>query len=436
MTGNPFDEEDGDRTVIRPVPGGRRAAPPPVASAPALPEGAESLEIGDTPLQEAAGPLLSLLAHLRNTANPPDQTTLRGKAVDELRRFEQRARALEVPMEQLRPAHYALCASLDDVVLDTPWGASGAWAQAPLAQTFHQEARGGERFFALLDQFRRKPETGLPVLELMYLCLSLGFMGRFRQVLRGQSEIDKIRATVHAVIAAQRPKPAEALSPAWAGLAVPLRRRGARVPVWVMASLAATVVCLLYVLVSNRLSDASDALYARALAAPPAAMPALARVAQPPPPPPAALEPGPLDRLRAALQTEIAAGHISLLGTDATPVLRVPDHLLFAGPNATLFGGAAPLLARIAAVLHGTPGRLQVIGYTDNQPIHSVAFPSNFQLSAARAQAVRTALSHEIEPARLSSEGRAEADPVAPNTTAEGREQNRRIDIVLHRPDA
>ncbi len=436
MTGNPFDEEDGDRTVIRPVPGGRRAAAAPVAPAPALPEGAESLEIGDTPLQEAAGPLLQLLAHLRNTANPPDQATLRGKAVDELRRFEQRARALEVPMDQLRPAHYALCASLDDVVLDTPWGAIGAWAQAPMAQTFHQEARGGERFFSLLDQLRRRPETGLPVLELMYLCLSLGFMGRFRQVLRGQSEIDKIRASVHAIIAAERPKPDAELSPSWAGIAAPLRRRGAGVPVWVMASLAVTLVGVLYVFVSNRLSDASDALYARALAVPPASQPALERAVQPPPPPPAALEPGPLDRLRTALQTQIAAGQVSVLGTDATPVLRLPAQLLFAGPNATLLGPAGPLLAGIAAVLKSEPGRLQVIGYTDSQPIHSVAFPSNFQLSAARAQAVRSVLSHAVEPARLSSEGRADADPVAPNTSAEGRALNRRIDIVLHRPDS
>jgi type VI secretion system protein ImpK len=436
VSGNPFDEEDADRTVIRPVPGGRRAAaaaaaPPP----PAPPEGADTLEAGDTPLLAAAGPLLQLLAHLRSTANPPDAAQLRARAVEELRRFEQRGRALEVPMEQLRPAHYVLCASLDDVVLDTPWGASGAWAQAPLAQSFHQEARGGARFFTLLDQLRRKPDQAPPLLELMYLCLSLGFMGRFRSVLRGQAEIERVRGEVHAAIAAAHPKP-PSLSPAWQGLDAPIRRRGVRVPVWVMASVAVSAVGLLWMLTANRINDASDALMAAALAAPPASMPALARPAPPPPPPPPPLEPGPLDRLRRALAPEIADHAVSVLGTDATPVLRVPGALLFAGVNARVLPQGEKLLARVAAVLQAEPGRIEVLGYTDSEKVHTVAFPSNFQLSAARAQAVRAALAHALPAARLTAEGRADADPVAPNSSAEGRAQNRRVEIVLHRPDA
>ena len=75
-----------------------------------------------------------------------------------------------------------------------------------------------------------------------------------------------------------------------------------------------------------------------------------------------------------------------------------------------------------------------MIDYTDNQPIRTVQFPSNFQLSAARANAVRAIVARNVgDPARVSAEGRADADPIAPNTTAEGREQNRRIEIVLHR---
>jgi type VI secretion system protein ImpK len=75
-----------------------------------------------------------------------------------------------------------------------------------------------------------------------------------------------------------------------------------------------------------------------------------------------------------------------------------------------------------------------VLGYSDNTPIHNVKFPSNFALSQARAETVRDSLSKPIgDPKRLAAEGRADADPVAPNTTAEGREQNRRIDIVLPR---
>ena len=83
------------------------------------------------------------------------------------------------------------------------------------------------------------------------------------------------------------------------------------------------------------------------------------------------------------------------------------------------------------------PGSLQVIGYTDNQPIRTVQFPSNFQLSAARAQAVRADHWHapSAMPDASAAEGRADSDPIASNATPEGREQNRRIEIVLRRQD-
>ena len=77
-----------------------------------------------------------------------------------------------------------------------------------------------------------------------------------------------------------------------------------------------------------------------------------------------------------------------------------------------------------------------MIDYTDDQPVRTVRFPSNFQLSVARANAVRAIIVRDLgDPARVSAEGRADADPIASNATAEGREQNRRIEIVLHRQD-
>ncbi len=109
-----------------------------------------------------------------------------------------------MPIDQLRPAHYALCASLDDVVLNTPWGSSGGWAARSLVSTFHQEVRSGERFFDLLAQLRQNPGTFLPVLELMYLCLSLGFQGRYRLSPRGPGELDRLREDLYTIIVRQR----------------------------------------------------------------------------------------------------------------------------------------------------------------------------------------------------------------------------------------
>ena len=109
---------------------------------------------------------------------------------------------------------------------------------------------------------------------------------------------------------------------------------------------------------------------------------------------------------------------------------------IFASDSATVQPAAVPLLERIGAALKDETGSLRVTAYTDSQPIRTVQFPSSFQLSAARAQAVRTIIARGVgDAARVSAEGRADADPIAPNTTAEGREKNRRIEIVLRRQD-
>ncbi len=447
MSDNPFSEpDDSDRTIIRPVPGGltRGAAPPPPsrqamvqpARAPTLAEGTETLDFGATPLLAAAAPLLQLLARLRNTANPPDTSDLRERTVREVRNFEQQAREKGVRMEQLRPAHYALCASLDDVVLATPWGSAGGWDTRSLVSTFHQEVRSGERFFDLLKQMKDNPGKFLPVLELMYLCLSLGFIGRYRLSQRGPGEIDAIREETYAIIARNRAAANADLAPHWLGLNAPYRPSRARVPIWVGAAAGLAAIAGLFVWSSTGLNAASDDLYERLLRAPPATMPRIARAAvvQPPPPPPEPPPPGVLDRLRTFLKPEIAQGLVSVVGTSAVPIVRISNRGMFPSGSATVQASFTPLLERIGLALKDEPGTVQVIGYTDNQPIHTVAFPSNFALSTARAQAARSLIVNALgEAGRISAEGRADADAIASNATLDGREQNRRIEVVLHR---
>ncbi len=207
MSDNPFAEPDDDRTVIRPVPGGRRRSPPPTPTLAATPvppvDPSAAPAISVSPLTVAASPLLQLLARLRAMRRAPDPTVLRERVVQDLRAFERKARDAGIAMELLRPAHYALCASIDDVVLNTPWGAASGWASQTLVGTFHPGARGADLFFDQLRQMRRTPNRFLPAIELMYICLALGYMGRYRQV-RGEGELDQARYDTHAVIAAQR----------------------------------------------------------------------------------------------------------------------------------------------------------------------------------------------------------------------------------------
>lgn len=443
MSDNPFSEpEDPDRTVIRPAPGGRRAAPSPQApvqsyrdAPPAAPIGTDSgekISFGLNPLIEAAAPLLQLLGRLRNTYSQPNPGDLRERAVQQIRIFEQAARDGGVPMDQLRPAHYALCASLDDVVLNTPWGSAGDWAERSLVSSFHQEVRGGERFFDLLGQLRQNPGTFLPVLELMYLCLSLGFQGRYRLSPRGPGELDRLREDLYAIIVRQGQPTDPALAPHWQGVQAPYRPARAVVPTWVLGAATLAVIGGLFIWFSTGLNAASDTVFAQLLGAPLAHMPTIPRAAPVRPlPPQQAIA---ADPLAVFLKPEIDQGLVTVLGDRATPIVRIRNRGMFPSGSASVAPNYVHLLERIGEALKAEKGPVTVNGYTDNQPIHTVQFPSNFQLSAMRADAARSIIVGALgDPGRVSAQGHADANPVASNGTPDGRDQNRRIEVVLRR---
>ncbi len=493
MSDNPFGEpDDSERTVIRPAPGGRRPpqAPPSGgqggapggaaggfgaggfggggaggggfgggsgfgpgpsdfggsdggsgsggfgAPAPMLSEGAEQIRFGTSPLLAGAAPLLQLLARLRNTLSQPNPAELRERAVHEIRQFEAASREAQLPMELLRPAHYAICASLDDAVLNTPWGSQSGWDTRSLVSTFHQEVRSGERFFAVLAQVRQNPGSFLPVLELMYMCLALGFQGQYRLSPRGPGELERIREDLYTIITRQRGAADAGLSPHWQGVPAPYRPARAHLPVWVAAVGGVLVVALVFLGFSRSLNARSDALFEAMLHAPPATMPRLVRAAPvvPPPPPPPPAQPGILEKLRGFLAPEIKEGLVTVLGTEQTPIVRIRNTGMFASGSATVQQQVIPTLERIGSALKPEAGQVTVLGYTDNEPIHTVQFPSNFVLSTKRAEAARAIILRTFgEPARIRAVGRADADPIASNATAAGREQNRRIEVVLQR---
>ncbi len=474
MTEDPFAEPgDAEHTIIRPRPGGRGSSPaaarpspavppqrpaqpgPPPAAPPAVAPRAVTRAPAATtseaapppnipfdtpsgsPLPAMAMPLLQLVARLRNTAQRPDATDLYERTARALRDFEQRATELGVPGEQIRAAHYALCVSIDEAVLNTPWGAASEWVHRPLTSAFHRDQSQGGRFLELLARLKQTPARFMPVIEIMYLCLSLGVMGRYRTAARGTDELLKTRAETCALITSQSDLGPE-LSPRWKGVSAPYRAARGGVPVWVVYAAALAVCGGLFVAVSTALNTSSDTLYARMLSAPPTSMPVITRAAavHPPPPPPAPAVPTVLDRLQASLKPDIEAGRVSVSGTATMPIVRVGNRHGFVAGSAMLPRSLAAVLERIGAALKGEPGQVEVTAYTDNQPIRTVRFPSNFALSSARAKAAAAAVARAVgNAARVHFQGRADADPIASNATPEGREQNRRIEISL-RPDA
>lgn len=112
--------------------------------------------------------------------------------------------------------------------------------------------------------------------------------------------------------------------------------------------------------------------------------------------------------------------------------IEIKSEMLFSSGEARLKSEVIPVLSNMATIMSTFNNPIQVEGFTDNQPIKTLAFPSNWELSAARAASVVHLLMRKgIEPGRMSATGYAEFKPVADNSTQEGRQQNRRVMIII-----
>jgi type VI secretion system protein ImpK len=452
MSDNPFSEpEDIDRTFVR-IPGSKSAAPPPppapamapvsVPSAPArqLNVDAEPVpKVGLSPMAAAAAPILDLLARIGAGAQSPkvaNAVELRQRAMRAMQTFEAECRAAGVPDDQLRAGHYALCAALDDVALATPWGVSSGWGTHSLSSTFHQDVRFGERFFEMLTGLQKDPGHYRQALEICYLCLALGLRGRYRIDSRGGAELERIREGLYQLLAQLRGPWERELSPHWRGVDAPHRGPGRSVPTWVAAAVAVALLGFGYIFASNRVNAESDALQQRLTLLPPSALAAIDRTTAPVPPTaaPAALGSDPLEKVRGFLAPEIRDGLVVVDGDAQRLMVRIKGRGMFASGSADIEPGFVPLLGRVGQALRDEPGRVVVLGHSDNQPIRTVQFPSNFQLSAARAATARTIVAGASgQPQRFTSAGRADTEPLASNDTLQGRDENRRIEVVLTR---
>ncbi|HEX8614938.1 MAG TPA: DotU family type VI secretion system protein [Telluria sp.] len=421
-TDDPFSLPDPERTIILPTPGARPAPQQAAhgATADDLAHQAPAAS-GLNALVAAANPLLDVVAQLRAAAHHPDPAALRDALAQAVRHFETRAQAAGVRPENIIAARYALCTLLDEAASATPWGGSGTWARHSLLVMFHNEAWGGEKFFQLLSKLAQTPGANRDLLELLYVCLALGFKGRYQVQHNGKQALDSVRERLAQLLRAQRGDYERALSPRWQGAAGARQSLFTALPLWIALGGLGLLSAGAYFAFSYVLNEQSDPVYARIQALQP-------NTAAPSPRAPPASRP----RLAAPLAPDIAAGMVEVRDEAGRSVVILRGDGLFAPGSATVSAGYGPTLQRIARALDTLPGPVRVIGHTDAQPIRSPRFPSNWHLSQARAQAVAAQLAvREQAAARYSAEGRADAEPLGPNDTPEQRTRNRRVEIVL-----
>src|SRR6266853_2070982 len=276
----------GEKTVIRPNPGGRRAVPPqppaysPVPQAPGPPQPAapaatpyvppaapgnpnaeewistpaqapqpvlqvhvpqvridELVAPNENPILRSAGPLLLLLGRLRVALARASFASLMEQVAEAIKFFEQDIRSAGISEAQANSAKYLICATADDIVQNIPTEDRHVWTQYSMLSRFFGERIGGVRFFEELEKALKDPMVNYPLLELQHTCLALGFQGVHRSAPNGPSSLQQIQRNLYETLRRIRPKTIHDLSPHWQGQKLAGRLARLRVPVWIVASI-------------------------------------------------------------------------------------------------------------------------------------------------------------------------------------------------------
>jgi len=249
-----FNSGDTDKTIIlKPTPGRQPPTPQQPVTPPPQPDyspvqEAVSFPAGRTAsnaLADESAQLIALVGRVRNLPQHGDVEGLHRQTIQHIQVFENNARSKGISPEIVLATRYALCATIDETVLNTPWGSNSLWSTQSMLSTFHQETSGGEKFFLILDRLRQQPAQNLDLLELMFTCLSLGFEGKYRIVQGGRTQLESLRDELFRIIRNYRGEPERDLSPHWAGIEVKttLLRQ---VPYWVIAAFTAAFMLTIY----------------------------------------------------------------------------------------------------------------------------------------------------------------------------------------------
>src|SRR5581483_4042394 len=263
----------GERTIIRPNPGGRRpvepspavgkplvpqnpveASPPqpvPPAATPYAPPSTptnpspedwihtrektpqpsvqvqapaiaidELVAPNENPILRSAGPLLLLLGRLRVALARASFANLMEIVADSIKFFEKDIRAAGTSETQANTAKYIICATADDIVQNIPTEDRHVWTQYSMLSRFFGERIGGVRFFDELTRLKQDPVVNYDLLELQHTCLALGFQGVHRTSAGGVATLQQIQRDLYETLRRIKPKAYRDLSPRWQGQAL------------------------------------------------------------------------------------------------------------------------------------------------------------------------------------------------------------------------
>ena len=375
---------------------------------------------GMNPLLAAANPILCAIPPLREMLVHPDPNGLRDSLLQQISNFEKNARKVGIAPENIMVARYVLCTFADESIAATPWGGTAEWLRNSLLVILHHETGGGEKFFQLLNKMAEDPSHNIDLLEFFYVCLALGFEGRFRVIEGGRAQLESVRERLAELIKRQRGDYERDLSKQWRGEVTKNAKFSNFLPLGVATAAVAVLLAVLFVFYLFRLNAHADQIAFSSINPPkPVARTVVHQKAAPP-------------RLAVFLADEIAKGQVQVRDEANESVVTIVGDGLFGSGSAEVKSDYEGIIYRITDAINKVPGQVLVIGHTDNVPSRSIQFPSNWYLSKGRAASVSRMMQSRIDAQRtISVEGRGDTEAIAPNDTPENRARNRRVEIVL-----
>lgn len=210
----------------------------------------------DNRLIDAATPLLGLVIRVRRLADFHGVESLYQQVVDEVAAIDRELVEQGYERPTVVAYRYVLCAFIDEAVLGTDWGAHSVWSQHSLLSRFHNETWGGEKVFAITARMEQEPSRYRDMLEFIYLCLCLGFEGRYKVMTNGRDEYEQIiRGLYEQIRGLRRDEEPQPLTSALDNVTPARNRLRTGLPLWGIGGLFVAAMAGVYTLYNIALNE-------------------------------------------------------------------------------------------------------------------------------------------------------------------------------------
>lgn len=168
---------------------------------------------GLNPLADACSTIFSIIGKLKQLKTLRQPASVQKELIQEINSFQSVIKSHGYNAEYIAVCRYILCAFLDDIIANTAWGGDGHWENYALLNAFHQDINHHDKFFVLIERSIKEPALYIDLMELIYICLSLGYKGQYRSTEHNQYQLEQITNNLYKHIRAYRGNYSKTLSP-------------------------------------------------------------------------------------------------------------------------------------------------------------------------------------------------------------------------------